>query len=540
MNERSFFFSSAAFTMLVTFLYYLPWAFEPLQVIGTSDTLDGEVVVNHIIGQLYRGDPNASFLALNGQIPSSALPRFLQPLSLLYLLESSWLSYVLIDIFVRSIAFAGIYLLASSYRLPKHTCVLLALCFSTSISFSVFLLSVAGIPLIIYLLMLLKKVDGIKQAFVLLGLLMIGSNMSFALSGLFAALMMPLILVCGFKEPITRKLIFGYLLLCLGIVLGNINLFYVQFFSDITWHRAEWGIFREINYSLWRDLLMTIKASLFGNPGNPFYHVTYSLPFAVCTLIGFFLLSKDYRKSNLRFLIGLLAFFILIYTFSTSSLSYPLRETVPFLNSFQWDRFYFLYSTIVFVSIIFLFKAAEFNRRHSAILVVLVSLQLGYNLIQTPHIKEVVKLLIDRDAGTSFYEYYKTNDYKSIQQLVGNDAVMSVGIDPMIAPMNGIRAIDGYYVLYPLSYKKEFRAVIAKSMLSTTNADYFDKWGNRVYAFYPKGNPNLLDFCAAHRLGARYVISNEQISNEVVGEVKTFNSKGNILLYKILNARCVS
>jgi len=537
MSERSFLFSLTAFILLVTFFYYLPWVFEPFQLIGTSDNLDSEVVVNHIIGQLYKGEPNASYLALNGQIPSSLLPRFMQPLSILYLLESSWLSYVVIDIFVRSIAFAGIYLLASSYRLPKFTCALLALCFSTSISFSVFLLSVAGIPLIIYFLILLKKIDGIKQASVLLGLLLIGSNISFALSGLFVALMMPLILVFGFKEAITRKLIFGYLSLCLGMVLGNINLFYAQFFSDVTWHRSEWGIFRETNYSLWRDLLMTIKTSLFG---DPFYHVTYSLPFSVCTLISFFLLSKDYRKSNLCFLIGLLAFFIIIYTFSTSSLSYPLRETVPFLNSFQWDRFYFLYSTIVFVSLISLFKVAEFNRRHSAILITLVLLQLGYNLIQTPHIKEVLNLLVGRDAGTSFYKYYKTNDYKSIQQLVGDDAVMSVGIDPMIAPMNGIRAIDGYYVLYPLSYKKDFRTVISKSILSTSNADYYDKWGNRVYAFFPKGNPNLLDFCAAYRIGARYVISNEQISNEVVGEVKTFNSKDNILLYKIFNARCAS
>lgn len=535
MKKRLSFYSLLACTLLATFFYYLPWAFEPLQIIGISDNLDGEVVVNNIIGKLYRGDPSSSFLALNGQIPSLALPRFMQPLSILYLLESSWLSYALIDIIVRSVAFAGIYLLASSQGLHKHVCVLLAFCFSTSISFSVFLLSVAGIPLIIYLLMTLKKIDGIKQLLVLFGLFLIGSNMSLALSGLFVALMMPLILLFGFKEPITRKLIYGYFLLCLGIVLGNINLFYAQFYSDITWHRAEWGILRETNYSLWHDILMTSAAGLFG---KPFYHVTYNLTLSVLTLIGFFSLSKEYRKSNLRFFISLLAFFILTFTFSTSSLSYPLREIMPLLNSFQWNRFYFLYSTIIFVSLIFLFKAAEFNRRHSTILIALVSLQLSYNLIQTPHIKASLKLFVGRDAGTSFYEYYKTNDYKSIQQLVGDDAVMSVGIDPMIAPMNGIRAIDGYYVLYPLSYKKDFRTVIEKSLQSTNKANYFDKWGNRVYAFYPKGNPNLLNFCAAYRIGARYVISNEQITSEMVDEVQIFNSKDNIILYRIFNTKC--
>ena len=38
---------------------------------------------------------------------------------------------------------------------------------------------------------------------------------------------------------------------------------------------------------------------------------------------------------------------------------------------------------------------------------------------------------------------------------------MSVGLDPMIAVMNDIKVIDGYHSIYPLSYKIEFRKIIA-------------------------------------------------------------------------------
>ena len=83
------------------------------------------------------------------------------------------------------------------------------------------------------------------------------------------------------------------------------------------------------------------------------------------------------------------------------------------------------------------------------------------------------------------------------------------------------------------SPERGFRTVIEKSLQSTNKTNYFDKWGNRVYAFYPKGNPNLLNFCSAYRIGARYVISNEQIKSETVDEVQILNSKDNIILYRI-------
>ena len=87
------------------------------------------------------------YSALNGQIPIFTFSRLLQPLSLLYSINNTWLAYVLSDILVRTISFLGMYWLAKQQKLPAYIAVLLAICFTTSISYSVYLLSIAGLPL---------------------------------------------------------------------------------------------------------------------------------------------------------------------------------------------------------------------------------------------------------------------------------------------------------------------------------------------------------------------------------------------------------
>ena len=106
----------------------------------------------------------------------------------------------------------------------------------------------------------------------------------------------------------------------------------------------------------------------------------------------------------------------------------------------------------------------------------------------------------------------------------------------MIAVMNNIRVIDGYHTVYPLSYKIKFRKIIEKELENNiTLKNYYDNWGNRVYAFYNNKNNLMLDFQQAKKLGADYVISKFPIIND---ELKIIcfecNNSSEIFLYKIL------
>ena len=112
---------------------------------------------------------------------------------------------------------------------------------------------------------------------------------------------------------------------------------------------------------------------------------------------------------------------------------------------------------------------------------------------------------------------------------------MSVGIDPMIAVMNNIKAIDGYHTIYPMEYKIKPIQTIDELKINNFLKNYYDKGGNRVYAFYNDSNELLINFKAAKAIGANFVISAFLIKN-VNLELICHNCRGNkdIFLYKIL------
>ena len=77
-----------------------------------------------------------------------------------------------------------------------------------------------------------------------------------------------------------------------------------------------------------------------------------------------------------------------------------------------------------------------------------------------PFVKKFIFQEKDYRNFYTFSGYYLFNDYKKIKEIVQDDRVMSINLDPMVAVMNDINVIDGYHALYPLAYKKKFREII--------------------------------------------------------------------------------
>ena len=124
-------------------------------------------------------------------------------------------------------------------------------------------------------------------------------------------------------------------------------------------------------------------------------------------------------------------------------------------------------------------------------------------------------------------------DFKKIKDIVGNGKTISIGYDPMIAVKNNIYVIDGYHNIYPLNYKAEFRKVIKKELdKNSFIKNYYDFWGNRVYAFIKDPSNIEINFLEAKNLRAKYVISKYEIaSKDLTLLEKKF--KNQIYLYKI-------
>ena len=139
---------------------------------------------------------------------------------------------------------------------------------------------------------------------------------------------------------------------------------------------------------------------------------------------------------------------------------------------------------------------------------------------------------------TDFDDFYAWSEYREIKQKIADSPVLSVGLDPMRAAMSDIKTIDGYYPMYPLSYKKKFREVIQNALIISGKKDYYDNWGSRIYAFYPERHPELINFCKAYELGARYIISSEKIiSQELDYEYET-KGPSLIQVYRIKYPAC--
>jgi hypothetical protein len=126
---------------------------------------------------------------------------------------------------------------------------------------------------------------------------------------------------------------------------------------------------------------------------------------------------------------------------------------------------------------------------------------------------------------------------------------------PSVTEFNGFYTLDGYLSTYPLSYKLQFRRIIAKELdKDATIRDYFDGWGNRCYVFtsefgidslFPGKDHKILhnlqlDTGQLRAMGGEYVISAAYIENSEQHGLrfeKQFSSPGSfwdIYLYEVL------
>lgn len=514
--------------ILATLLWYLPWLTPITSGIIVHDTMDGEIPLNILFGNWIK-DQHPWTAALNGNVPIWTYSRLTQPLSLLYAILPPSAAYLCTDILVRGIAFVGIFLIGREVGAKPLTSTLIALCFALSITYTIHLLSIAGIPLLTWLILSAPKASNRKTIGYAAIAIFIGSNTALALSGIFFGILALPIVRFGFGKKIQKSMLYMMLAYGTGLLIGNIGLIYAQFLSGIIWHRVE---FEKILPSDNLTALKLATISLFRD--GAWYHVSSSQPIFWAGLILALIGAKSEKIKVFNFLAAITAFICIWVIFKTPA-GAAAAEHVPLVNQLQIDRFYFLFSILIAYAWLIIASSGGF-RKH-LILVVILTTQIGLTIYSSPGWTKARSELLEATPSpliSTFNEYYRTKWFDEHKKTIGNSAVMSVGLDPMISLANGLTTIDGYFSLYPLSYKKEFRQIIDSS-LPAARSDYFDKWGSRIYAFHV--TPETIDFCAAHRLGARFIISTKPIKISTLSLAsKTIERP---LLYKINNKKCL-
>lgn len=508
---------------------------------GVHDNLDSEVVYSAVIGRFWAAgaDPAAFSVFLGGALGWGDFARTLQPLGLLYAAVPPVWAYALTEAALLVLAYAGFRALLAALGLRGGAA--LACLAAFGMSYSSYGAGLAGAPLMLALVFRAGPMRGSDVALAV----MLGLNSAFALHGLFLPIAALALAGMTGQRPAGARLalLAGYLAASLlassGLVLAVL--------SGVPSHRADWvAVFSATPLADW----LTGTAANLATLGSA-YHAIITPALHVPVILGAALWAGA-RRAGLV-LVGVVALAAAV------RLGEPLAAThLGALGSIQWHRF------LLFVPVLVLVLAAMVPGR---VVQGAVALSLGLAFVTSLGIgPAALKAAVPADQVAAIRTTLKAQGRAAALQQAGRALsalgpadlaqgvetwaghtrpaayaclraalgtgpvrVISHGPDPMLAPLHGIAAVDGYHNYYPLAYKRAFRPVIAARLAADADlAAYFDGWGSRIGTLADRGPDIAPDWAAAARLGATHVIADRRVT----GLVQIAACDG-LLLYRI-------
>lgn len=511
--------------ILVFFLGVIYVALGEAIVVDPHDQLDGEIFTYILHAKHF--NESIYFELMNG-LPSTGMQMAAPGLILLYFAFPPVTAFALSTFFVMVVAYLGLFALLRSFFVRSWIAAITAFLFALLPFYSVYGLSIMGIPALLWLVRRCWCKEERNSAVALwVGSLVFSFFSSLVLSG-FAVLGL-LLLIFIFTLFARKKNLFfirslsvAWALLVAGYLLMNFDLISQTLLGvGYVSHKSEYALSPK-QFSILDTVLF-----LFGGQQHAISNQSFIVPFAFLGMVASVIAlckSKD-TKTGLQSLVFLIifacaaaVFIAFFYETFHSGKGVMLRENLPgSLKAFQFDRLYWLYPTIWYVllgscSELLLRLAKESKAKKLVVIIILVVciLTMGKSLSTNSIAASVVKQI---DPGISFVEdrytwreffgeavFDKIEEYiyETENQCPAETTVVSVGLYPSIALYNGFNCLDGYSNNYPLEYKHEFKRVIGGELEKSPDLNsYFSDWGNRCYVF-------------SHELGRSYLIDKNQ------------------------------
>ena len=555
------------FFLTLLFLHYLfPLIFVGQIIVDPHDTLELHAVYDHIISKIYKGNTDGVNYFLSGELNWYFLENIFYPINILHYFLNDKFFYFTNDILIKLFSYFSFYLLAKSFYIPRFTCALGGLLYSTIVFTKIpFGFALPFLPYILYLL-LNKNSLNTKHYF---ALFLIGLHISIIRDGLALIFLLPLAFLLRKKEKNLNIYIQVLLIILIVPILSSMHLIIGSILSDPI-HRTVFVGRTDIITSF----LNAFNIFLLGfEDTEPLFFFKTPLSVLYTLMFGLSLFSNEKKiKLLLFFITSVLILQSILGSNLINIFFIGIFELFSGFNFERIDRVLPLAFALLFI--FFIFKSNSKNLKRllyffSIISILSIQLQtplpqiakyvLQKNMHSDKFNETKIKILennyisslkiifnknnytdnkIDFNDSVSktFDNYFKFDDYTFIRNLVKKSRVISVGLDPMIAVMNDIKVVDGYHPIYPLNYKIKFRKIIEKELEKNIFLkNYYDDWGSRVYAFYTDKNNIMLNFQAAKELNADYVISKFPIDNSDLKIVcYKCNNSNQLYLYKIL------
>ncbi len=507
------------FISIILLNYFFPLLIFREITLFYHDNLDSIVVYNHVLGKIYQEGLNYSDIFLGGEIRAHFLRHFIKPFILLYTIFSSELAYWITDLLVKFTCYFSFFILANKITKKKFISCLSSTLFVSLNSYTTLGFGLAILPYIIYLVVFKSQIS-LKHYLILI---FFGLNTDLIADIFFIPIVLCIIFIIN-RKIFSQKLLHIIKILSIFFactIISSSNLIYLQFFGE-EMHREEF-FNQNITFitNLIDHILYIFRISINLN-WTLFYSFPYTVIYVPLILFSFFSRNKIVKE----FLLFIFLIHIFSFLLNTEILTNLRNNSFGLIKTFNlsWIKIYFP----ILYAFLFLYLLSGSKKITSNFLIVFSLISILLFQINSSAVPFVKKYLIKEENYRNLYTfngYYLFDEYKEIKNVVKNNRVLSIGLDPMVAVMNNIKTIDGYHALYPLYYKKKFRKIIERELL--INEDYkkrYDNWGSRVYAFVNDPNNILINFKEAKNLGANYIISKYPInSNELISKCENCN-----------------
>lgn len=423
-------------------------------------------------------------------------------------------------------------------------------------------ISFASLPLLLGILILVYR-EPKKIYFVLLFLYPVLS--SFIFFGIFICgyLVLFFLINWGVKRKPAVRMLAALMPVLVGYILTEWRMFYSVLFSGEQSMRSD---FKEKGASFLEALRIGRDSFLNGATAANGEQIWLIFPVILVWCVVFLYKSVKNKKGRMILrepiiwlLIWILANCCVAGLGETTGFHDFIKRFIPALSGFGFSRTLWFNPFLWYF--VFYLVLARIRRRVlriilpvGAVLVVcLVPNMYNPIIFNVPGVYGTYAKLSGKEDHLSYGEFYSKELFDTIKEDIDYEGewTAAYGMHPSVLQYNGIATLDGYFTLYPLSYKESFRDVIAPELaVDEVNRTYYDEWGGRAYLFstdvsyQPKRTLEateaelLINPKAFRDLGGELIISRvsilnaEQLGMTEVGTYKAESSPYTISVYR--------
>lgn len=470
------------------------------------DQLD-ETILSYVFAARYPGvdiyEQMMHGVPIEGLKPSAVL------FVLLYYIFPVLTAFKLQYMVVISAAFYGMYGCVKKYTDSSIVAFLCGTAFAMIPFRPVYGLSVVGVPLCIWCLLVLKECmskpkgtyglrDICKFAPPIMGIVFFALTSHLVLVGyaLIIVLAMVWLIIRINRRRNDKHILCTVFILCIVYALTNLDLI-LQLFNQTTFisHREE-----SIAYGVgfWDSVFQMLLEG--GSLHTMSYHIFIYIPFVIAIILLVLKKGSEENKKYAKYIIVTLIFMffnIVQYSILRSEAVIEIKQQMGgMIKSFQFERFCWLmpaaWYLLLGLSLATIWRNIGKKNYILALSVVVILymptlLNIARSSIFYQNINQIRK---GNESGNMSWEnLYSEDVMEAIELHIGRDMseyrVASLGMCPVVPLMHGFYTIDGYSNNYPLEYKQEFREIIEEDIaLNYSIEAYYDNWGSRAYLFH--------------------------------------------------------